>query len=236
MKVQRMRRREFIPLLAATAAAWPLAARAQQQAMPVVGFLALRPLSPDRSDVPAFRQGLAAAGFVEGRNLAIEYRSANNQVERLAPLAAELVQREVTVIVALDAGPAVRAAKAATSTIPIVFAFAGDPIKFGFVASLNRPGGNMTGVSFLSDELLSKQLDLLCEMAPRATTIAYLTDPGVPLSEEQTSDVLAAGGTLGRQIIVVEARNGSEIDTAFATLLKRGRRAHCSEPSHFPQQ
>jgi putative ABC transport system substrate-binding protein len=215
-----MRRRTFIAGLG-SAAAWPVVARAQQPAMPVVGFLDGR--SPrDAGYVAAFRQGLAAAGFVEGRTVAIEYRWANYQGARLAPLAAELVQRQVAVIVALDSGPTVLAARAATSTIPIVFVFAGDPIEFGLVASLSRPGGNMTGVSLLSTELTGKRIDLLSKVAPSATTVAYLTNPGVPHSEEQTSDLLAAARALGRQAIILEARSGPDIDVAFAILLERG--------------
>jgi putative ABC transport system substrate-binding protein len=216
-----MRRREFITLLGSSAAAWPLAARAQQAAMPVVGFLDLGSPRPDASYVATFRQGLATAGFVEGRTVAIEYRWANNQGRRLAPLAAELVQRQVAVIVALG-GPAVLAAKAATSTIPIVFGLGGDPIKFGLVASLSRPGGNMTGVALLSSELTGKRLDLLREMAPSATTVAYLTDPGARTSEEPTRDMLEAARALGRQAIILEARNALDIDAAFATLVERG--------------
>jgi putative ABC transport system substrate-binding protein len=169
-----------------------------------------------------FRQGLAAAGFVEGRTVAIEYRWANNQGGRLAPLAAELVQRKVAVIVALDTGPTVLAAKAATSTIPIVFEIFTDPIEFGLVASLSRPGGNMTGVTVLDTELTGKRLELLLEMAPLATTVAYLTNPGVRNSEVPTRDFIAGARALGRQAIILEARNQAEIDAAFATLVERG--------------
>jgi putative ABC transport system substrate-binding protein len=230
-----MRRRQFIAGLG-SAVAWPVVARAQQPALPVLGFLDGGSPRPDASDVVAFRQGLAAAGFVEGRTVAIEYRWANRQGGRLAPLAAELVQRKVAVIVAIDSGPTVLAAQAATSTIPIVFAFAGDPIEFGLVASLSRPGGNMTGVTFLSSELTGKRLGLLLEMAPLATTGAYLTNPLVRDSEAQTRDMLAAVRALGRQAIILEARDQAatrsllasarqaalrieeaEIDAAFAT-------------------
>jgi putative tryptophan/tyrosine transport system substrate-binding protein len=217
-----MRRREFIAGLGSATATWPLVARAQQPALPVVGFLDLGSPRPDASYVAAFRQGLAAAGFVEGRTVAIEYRWANNQGARLATLAAELVQRQVAVIVALDSGPTILAAKAATSTIPIVFASGADPIKFGLVASLRRPGGNMTGVTFLSTELTGKRLDLLREIAPSATTVAYITDPRVPDSEEPTRDMLAAARALGRQAIILEARSRLDIDVAFATLVERG--------------
>jgi putative tryptophan/tyrosine transport system substrate-binding protein len=206
---------------------WPRVARAQQPAMPVVGFLDLRSPSPDAVELAAFRQGLAATGFVEGRNVAIEYRWANNQLWRLAPLAAELVQRQVAVIVALDldSAPTVLAAKNATSAIPIVFSQAGDPITWGLVASLNRPGGNMTGVTLLSTELTGKRLDLLREMAPLATTIAYLTDPRVFHSEAMTKDMLAAARALGRQALILEARNELDIDAAFAALVKSGASA-----------
>ena len=213
-------RRTFIAGLG-SAATWPVVARAQQP-LPVVGFLSLDPPRPNASYVVAFRQGLAAAGFVEGRTVAIEYRWANYQGARLAPLAAELVQRKVAVIVAIDSGPTVLAAQAATSTIPIVFEIFTDPIKFGLVASLNRPGGNMTGVTVLSRELTGKRLDLLLEMAPLATTVAYLTDPEIRDPEGPTRDILAGARALGRQVIILEARNEIEIDAAFVTLVDRG--------------
>jgi putative tryptophan/tyrosine transport system substrate-binding protein len=222
MRSNHLRRRDFITALGCAAIALPLAARAQQPAMPVVGFLALGSPRPDASYVATFRQGLATAGFVEGRTVAIEYRWANNQGWRLAPLAAELVQRRVAVIVAIDSGPTILAAKAATSTIPIVFALGADPIKFGLVTSLSRPGGNMTGVTLLSGELTGKRLDLLREIAPLATTVAYITDPGARVSEETTGDMLLAARALGRQAIILEARNELDIDTAFATLVERG--------------
>jgi putative ABC transport system substrate-binding protein len=199
--------------------AWPLAVPAQQPALPVVGILGLGSPRPDAAI--ELRQDLAAAGFVEGRTVAIAYRGASGQLSRLAPLAAELVQRRVAVIVAYG-GPAVLAAKAATSTIPIVFGLGGDPTTFGLVGSLGRPGGNMTGVASLSSKLTGKQLDLLCEVAPLATTVAYLTDPRAQDSEEATSDMLAAARTLGRQTLILEARNPLDIDTAFATLVERG--------------
>jgi putative ABC transport system substrate-binding protein len=227
-----VKRRTFIVGLV-SAAAWPVVARAQQPALPVVGFLSLGPPSPNASYVVAFRQGLAAAGFVEGRTVAIEYRWANGRGGRLAPLAAELVQRKVAVIVALDSGPTVLAAKAATSTIPIVFASATDPIGFGLVASLSRPGGNMTGVTFLSSELTGKQLGLLLEMAPSATTVAYLTNPRVPHSDVPKRGTLAAARALGRQAIILEARNEAEIDAAFATLVERGAGALVVAPISF---
>jgi len=214
-----MQRREFIVGLG-SAAAWPMVARAQQPALPVVGFLAGGPPRPNASYLVAFRQGLAAAGFVDGRTVTIEYRWANNP-QQLATLAAELVERQVAVIVALT-GPTILAAKAATSKIPIVFGLTADPIEFGLVASLSRPGGNMTGVTDLSGELTGKRLSILLEIAPLAMTVAYLTDPRVRISEGPTRDILAAARALGRQAIILEARNEAEIDSAFATLLENG--------------
>jgi putative tryptophan/tyrosine transport system substrate-binding protein len=224
-----IRRRDFIAGIGAVA--WPLAARAQQRAMPVLGSLNFG-FSPnttrssgagglDDSYMATFRQGLAEAGFVEGRTVQIDDRWANNQGRRLQPLAAELVQRQVAVIVALDSGPAILAAKAATSTIPIIFALGADPIKLGLVASLSRPGGNLTGVTFLSAELTGKRLDLLREMAPLARTVAYLTDPEAPDSTEATIEMLATARALGLQTIILEARNHLDIDAAFATLVER---------------
>jgi putative tryptophan/tyrosine transport system substrate-binding protein len=223
-----IRRRDFIAGIGAVA--WPLAARAQRPAMPVLGSLNLGSANATRSSgaggldgsyMVAFRQGLAEAGFVDGRTVQIDYRWANNQGLRLAPLAAELVQRQVAVIVALDSGPAVIAAKAATSKIPIVFALGADPIKLGLVASLSRPGGNITGVTFLSAELTGKRLDLLREIAPLARTVAYITDPEAPDSEDATREMFATANALGRQAIILEARNELDIDTAFATLVER---------------
>jgi putative ABC transport system substrate-binding protein len=216
-----MRRRDFITLLGGAAAAWPLAARAQQRPVPVVGFLNRGSARPNASFLAAFREGLDAAGYVEGKNVVIQYRWGNGQSARLAELAAELVSRQVAVIVAIDS-PSIRAAKAASETIPIVFMLVGDPVKNGFIASLNRPGGNMTGVSTLSTELLTKRLDLLHKIVPKMTTVAYLTNPRTPAAEEETSDVLAAARALGQQLIVVEARNEREIDGSFMTLAEGG--------------
>jgi ABC-type uncharacterized transport system substrate-binding protein len=232
-----IRRREFIVGLGA--AAWPFAAPAQQRAMPVIGFLSLDLPIATRSSgaggrnadyVAVFRQGLSEAGFVEGQTVAIEYRWANSQARRLTSLAAELVQRQVAVIVAIDSSAAALAAKATTSTIPIVFALGADPIKLGLVASLARPGGNTTGVTFLSAELTGKRLDLLREIAPLAKTVAYITDPEAPDSEEATREVLATAGALGRQAIILEARNELDIDAAFAMLVERGAGALVAGP------
>jgi putative tryptophan/tyrosine transport system substrate-binding protein len=224
-----MRRRDFIAGIGV--AAWPLTARAQLRTIPVLGSLNLGSPITTRSSgaggldgnyMVAFRQGLAEAGFVDGRTAQIDYRWANNQERRLAPLAAELVQRQVSLIVAIDSGPAALAAKAATSTIPIVFAVGADPVKLGLVASLSRPGGNITGVTFLSAELTGKRLDLLREMAPSMSTVAYLTDPEAPDSEAATREMQATASALGLQTIILEARKNIDIDAAFATLIERG--------------
>jgi len=211
-----MRRRVFIAGLGSTAA-WPLAARAQQPAMPVIGYLSFGSPGEGVGGVTAFLQGLAAAGYVEGRDVAVEFRWANHQGPQLLSLATELVQRKVAMIVALDGGPSALAAQSATSTIPILFLLGADPAKFGFVA-----GGNMTGLTAVSSELMGKRLDLLREMNPLATTVAYLIDPRAQDSEEPTRAMVAAARELGRQAVILEARSESDIDGAFATLDERG--------------
>jgi ABC-type uncharacterized transport system substrate-binding protein len=212
-----MRRREFITLLGGTAAAWPLGARAQQ---PVIGFLSSE--SPDlfASRLRAFRQGLSETGYVEGRDVAIEYRWAEDQNDRLPALADDLVRRQVTVITA-NGNASVRAAKAATPTIPIVFRVAADPVEVGLVASLNRPGGNLTGVASLSAELGPKRLELLHELVPTATIIALVVNPANPTNAEtNTKDLQAAARTLGLQLHVLHASTERDFDTVFATLVQ----------------
>jgi putative ABC transport system substrate-binding protein len=213
-------RRAFITMLGGAAAAWPLAARAQQPAMPVIGFL--HPSSPDAYSerLRAFRQGLKDAGFVEGENVAIEYRWADNQLDRLPALAAELVRRQVTVIAATGGVPSPLAAKAASTTIPIVFIVAEDPVKLGLVASLARPGGNLTGINFFGAELTAKRLELLRELVPAAARIAVLVDPANAASTESTlRDMEAAAGAMGLQIQVFKASTSHEVDAAFTRLV-----------------
>ena len=207
-----MNRRAFISLFGA--AAWPLAARAQQSAMPVVGFL---PSSLDF--MTAFRQGLKEAGFVEGQHVAIGYRSAEDQ-SRVPLLVADLLRRQVALIVGNT--PAALAAKAATTTVPIVFATGGDPVRDGLVANRNRPGGNVTGVSFISHELAAKQLGLLRELRPGAARIAVLVDPKWPLTEPFVSEVRAAASAMGQEIEVLYVSSDREIESAFTTLIQRG--------------
>jgi|SRR6516164_2205078 putative ABC transport system substrate-binding protein len=213
-----MRRRDFIAGLGGAAAVWPLHADAQLSPITMIGYLALA-LGPNER--ASFRQDLNEAGYIDGRNVRIEFRSADNQAARLPELAADLVRSKAAVIVAFD-GPAIYAAKAATSTIPIVFATTLDPVKFGLVASLNQPGGNMTGAALITSEILGKQLDLLSQMVPRVATVGYLSQSGVRTSEEVTSAIVAASRALGTELVVAEARSGSDIETAFATLVQRG--------------
>jgi putative ABC transport system substrate-binding protein len=211
-----MRRRDFIAGLGSVAA-WPVMARAQQAAMPVIGYLSFGSPGEGVGSVTAFLQGLAAAGYVEGRDVTVEFRWANHQGRQLPSLATELVQRQVAMIVALDGGPSALSAQSATSTIPILFLLGADPAKFGFVA-----GGNMTGLTAVSSELMGKRLDLLREMSPLATTVAYLIDPRAQDSEEPTRAMVEAARALGRQAVILEARSESDIDAAFATLDERG--------------
>jgi putative tryptophan/tyrosine transport system substrate-binding protein len=221
-----MRRREFITLLGGAAAAWPLAARAQQPAVPVIGWLTTAgPETQDPANLPALRKGLGEHGFVEGRNLAIEYRYANNDFNRLPELAADLVRRRVAVILAMGGAVTARASKAATANIPIVFAMGDDPVRTGLVTSLNRPGGNITGTAFMSAELGPKRLGLLKELVPAATRYALLVNPDTPASDLTTADMRGAAASIGREIEVFAARNSREIDLAFSDLGRKGAEA-----------
>jgi len=214
-----MQRRDFIKLVSTTAA-WPLAARAQQPAMPVVGFLGTGSPQSDAFRVAAIRRGLVETSYVEGRNVVFEYRWAEDQYERLPALAAELVRREVAVIVTMGGNTAAVAAKSATTAIPIVFITGTDPIKSGLVASLNRPGGNITGVSFLLNALIAKQFEVLHETVSKTAVIGFLVNPSNANAERDTKTVLAAAGTLGQKILVLKAHTDSELEMAFVTLVQ----------------
>jgi putative tryptophan/tyrosine transport system substrate-binding protein len=212
-----MRRREFITALGGAAAAWPLAARAQQPAMPVIGFLGSRARGDDPHLLTAFRQGLKDTGYIEGQNVAIEYRFAENQYDRLPALAAELVRRQVAVIAAN--GPAAQAAKAATATIPVVFTAGFNPVEVGLVASLNKPGGNISGVSILDVELGPKRLELLHEIVPKTSTHALLVNPtDLNRAAAISRDLQAAAKTLRLSLSVVHASTDRGLETAFAGL------------------
>jgi putative tryptophan/tyrosine transport system substrate-binding protein len=213
-----MKRREFITLLGGAAAAWPLAARAQQSAMPVIGYLSSFPAEINPKFTQAFRQGLNDGGFSEGRNVTIDYRwDEEGRYDRLPKMAADLVVRRVSVLFASPI-PAALAAKAATATIPIVFAIGSDPVQTGLVDSLNRPGGNVTGATFLSVELGAKRLELLRDLVPKIVSIALLVNPNNPNAAVQTKEMQAATSALGLQLNVVNAASQNEFDNAFATL------------------
>ena len=217
-----MKRREFIALLGG-AAAWPLAARAQQPAMPVIGFLRSTPAAPFAHLMVAFGRGLTEVGFVEGQNVAIEQRYADNHHDRLPGLADELVQRKVAVIVAN--GSAAAAAKAATATVPIIFVTGDDPVRSDLVTSLNRPERNLTGVTFFGPLLGAKRVELLRDLLPEANVIAMLMDPGNADYEAELPNVLATGRALGRRVVVVKAASEREIEPAFTEIIQAGARA-----------
>jgi putative ABC transport system substrate-binding protein len=224
MNFDRMRRREFMTLLSGAALAWPLAAHAQQAAVPVIGFL--RSTSPNGTEhlLAAFREGLKETGYVEGQNLAVEYRWAAGDVDRLTGLAADLVRREVGVIVVN--GVAANIAKAATATIPIVFVIGIDPVRTGLVASLNRPGANVTGISIVTGgDLHAKRLEVLHELIPKTVTIAALLDPKVVENETVARDVEQAARALGLRVLIVEAGSENEFDPAFLKIAQSGANA-----------
>jgi putative tryptophan/tyrosine transport system substrate-binding protein len=216
-----VKRREFISLLGGAAATWPLAARAQQPAVPVVGILASVSPVPYAGFIAAIKEGLAQAGYVEGRNVAIEYRWAEGQYDRLPQQATELVDRGVAVIILVGGGATTTAAKAATKMIPIVFVMGDDPVKTGAVAALNHPGGNVTGVSLLSVAMEAKRLQLLHELVPSAAIIAIVVNPNNPQADEQLQELETAARTLGVRVEAFKAGSPSEIDAAFASMLER---------------
>jgi putative ABC transport system substrate-binding protein len=215
-------RRELIAALGG-AAVWPLAARAQQPPVPVIGFLRSASLTDVVHLVTAFRQGLKEEGFAEGQNVAVEYRSAEDHLERLPALVADLIGRQAAVIIGNH--NAALAAKAATTAVSIVFVTGADPVRDGLVASLNRPGGNVTGVSFLANEIGTKRLDLLRQLVPNAGTIAMLVNPGTPDTEAERKDVQAAAQAIGQQLIILDITSDRDIEPAFATAIQRGARA-----------
>jgi putative ABC transport system substrate-binding protein len=215
-----MKRRDFITLVGGAAVAWPLGARAQQPAMPVVGFVRSTSLAPFQNLVVAFGDGLKEAGFVAGQNVAIEYRYAENQRDRLPALVAELLGIPVAVLV-VNSGAAA-AAKAATTTVPIVLVAGADPVKDGLVASLNRPGGNITGVSWLGTQVGAKRLELLRQIVPKTTTIGMLEDLSSPGTEAERTDVQAAAQAIGLQLIIIDVNNDRDIETAIASFVQRG--------------
>ena len=214
-----MKRREFISLLGG-AAGWPLAARAQQQGMPVIGFLSSRSPAESGSALAAFRQGLGQAGYFEGKNVTIEYRWAEGQYDRLPALAAELVARQVAAMAAVGGEPSALAAKAATATIPIVCSLGGDPVEAGLVDSLNRPGGNITGVTLMAQEMGPKRLEFAHQLVPNGNAFAALVNPKFPLALAEARDMQAAARSLGLQLAVFDASTQSEIDAAFAGLVR----------------
>jgi putative tryptophan/tyrosine transport system substrate-binding protein len=226
-------RREFITLLGGAAAAWPLAARGQQAAAPVVGFVTSRSLDGSARPAAAFSKGLSEAGYVEGQNVVVEYHWLGGQNDRLPSLMADLVRRRVAVIAAIG-DPATFAAKAATATIPIAFGFSRDPVGHGLVASLARPGGNATGINFFTSEVLGKRLGLLHELVPKAVRIAVLVNPtNTPSTESTLRDLPEAARAIGAQIEVLKASTGGEIEAAFTSIVRDRADALCVGPDGF---
>jgi putative tryptophan/tyrosine transport system substrate-binding protein len=219
-----MRRREFVAVVGSAAISpilQPFAARAQQPAMPVVGVLCGGTPESDAFRLNAFRQGLTEASYVENRNVVLEYRWAEQQYDRLPAFAGDLVRRQVALIVAVGGIPAAIAAKSSTTTIPVLIAIGGDPVQLGLVASLNRPGANVTGVSFLINAMGAKQLEVLHEAVPKTELIAFLGNPANPNAEMDKSNILTAAETLGQKLLVLQARTDSELETAFAVLAQQ---------------
>ena len=216
-----MKRREFMALIGGAAVVWPFATRAQQSAMPVIGWLSARSPAEAASVLQAFRQGLAQVGYFEGKNVTIEYRWGDGRYDHLPALAAELVSRQVTVIAATGGEPSPLAAKAATTTIPIVCTLGGDPVETGLVASLNRPGGNLTGTTIMTLEMASKRVDLVHQLAPTATAVAMLINPRFPGASAEAREVQHAAGALGIHINVLNASTEREIDAAFTTIIEQ---------------
>jgi ABC-type uncharacterized transport system substrate-binding protein len=216
-----VKRRNFITLLGGTAFAWPLAARAQQQALPVIGYLSARSQEDTSHLIAAFQRGLAENGYIEGQNVAIEYRFAIGEYDRLPRMAAELVHRQVAVITTTGGEPAALAAKAATSTMPIVFTVGSDPVKQGLAESFNRPGGNATGIVLLTNQLEPKRLGLLRDMVPNARTFGFLVNPSFPASESQLSDMQDAARAMKQSIHVLRANTDPEIEAAFETITQQ---------------
>jgi putative ABC transport system substrate-binding protein len=216
-----MRRRKFITLLGGAAAAWPLAARAQQEPLPVIGFLSARSPGEAASVLQAFRQGLGQVGYFEGKNVTIEYRWAEGRYDRLPELAAELVRRHVAVIAATGGEPSPLAARAATATIPIVFTLGGDPVEAGLVSSLNRPGGNLTGTTLMAAEMAPKRLELIHEFVPNATAVAMLINPNFPIALAEARNAKDAAGALGMRIDMLNASTEDEIDAAFVGIVQQ---------------